>query len=205
MSSMTGFKQQATGQQLPLTGQNKIPKGYQQGQLQQFSPEQIQLFKQLFSHVGPDSYLSRLAGGDEGTFSQIEAPALKQFGALQGNIASRFSGMGSGARRSSGFQNTQTSAAQDFASQLQSQRQSLQQQATNDLYRMSNELLNQRPYEQFLTDAGPSGWQKFGSAGKGALSGAASGAAIGSVIPGVGTAIGAGVGGLIGGIGGFFS
>ena len=53
----------------------------------------------------------------------MEAPALKQFSGLQGNLASRFSGMGSGARRSSGFQNTSNQAASDFAQQLQANKQ----------------------------------------------------------------------------------
>jgi len=135
------------------TGQmkEKIPSGYKKGMLQQFTPEQMQLFQQMFGHVGPESYLSKLAGGDEDMFNQIEAPALKQFSALQGQLGSRFSGMGTGAQKSSGFQNTMNSAAQDFAGQLQSQRQSLQQQALQDLMGFSNQLLGQKPYEQFLT------------------------------------------------------
>ncbi len=137
----TGFKQ----------FKEKVPKGYKAGALQQFTPEQMQLFQQLFSNVGPESYLSRLAGGDQSMFGEIEAPALKQFSELQGNLASRFSGMGMGARRSSGFQNASNSAAMDFASQLQSQRQGLQRQAIQDLMGISNQLLSQRPYERFLT------------------------------------------------------
>lgn len=129
---------------------NKIPSGYKQGQMQQFTPEQMQLFQQMFSHVGPQSYLSKLAGGDEDIFNQIEGPALRQFSGLQGNIASRFSGMGSGARRSSGFQNTMNQGASDFAQDLQSRRQSLQQQALQELMGLSSNLLGQRPYEQFL-------------------------------------------------------
>lgn len=138
LNSATGFGQ-------------KIPSGYKAGRLQQFSPEQMQLFSQLFSNVSPDSYLSRLAGGDQSLFDEMERPALRQFGALQGNIASRFSGMGSGARRSSGFQNAMNAASSDFAQQLQSNRQNLQQQAIKDLMGLSQSLLNQRPYESFLT------------------------------------------------------
>jgi hypothetical protein len=135
---------------------NKIPKGMELGQIQQFSPEQMQLFQKLFSHVGPDSFLSRIAGGDQGAFADTEAPALRQFSGLQGNIASRFSGMGTGARRSSGFQNTMNQASSDFAQDLQSRRQSLQQQALHDLFGMSNQLLSQRPTEQFLSEKKPS-------------------------------------------------
>lgn len=145
--SSTGIPPNTTG-----TGQmkEKIPSGYKKGSLQQFTPEQMQLFQQLFSHLGPDSFLSQLVGGDESAFGQLEAPALKQFNQMQGQIGSRFSGMGTGAQKSSGFQNTMNSAAQDFASQLQSQRLGLQQQALQDLFGLSNQLMSQKPYENFL-------------------------------------------------------
>lgn len=138
---------------------NKIPSGYQAGQIQQFTPEQMQLFGQLFGHLGPDSFTSKLAGGDQDTFNQMEAPALKQFAGIQGGLASRFSNnlgaggggqLAQGGRNSSGFQNTMNQAGSDFASQLQSNRQGLQRQALQDLMGMSNNLLNQRPYETFL-------------------------------------------------------
>lgn len=129
---------------------NKIPKGYSQGRLQNFTPEQYKQFQNMFQHVGPDSYLSKLAGGDEDMFNQIEAPAMRQFSGLQGNIASRFSGMGTGARRSSGFKNTINQASSDFAQDLQSKRQGLQGQAIMDLMNMSGSLLGQRPYDNFL-------------------------------------------------------
>lgn len=164
MTSMIGF----TGMRGPtgsssgqkMTG-NIIPKGYERGQLAQFSPEQMNLFKHLFSQVSPDSYLSRLAGGEEGAFSQLEAPALKQFGALQGDLASRFSGQGLGGRRSSGFQNASNQYTSDFAQQLQSQRLGLQRQAMQDLLGLSGTLLNQRPYEQFLTPKKKPLWQEL--------------------------------------------
>lgn len=124
--------------------------GYKSASMQQFTPEQMKLFKGLFSQVGPDSYLGKLAGGDENTFNQLEAPAMKQFGQLQSGIANRFSGAGLGGRHSSGFQNAQNTAASDFASQLQSQRMGLQRSAINDLMRNSSELLGQRPQENFL-------------------------------------------------------
>ena len=133
----------------PMAG-TKLGGGYKQGQMQQFTPEQMQLFQSLFSQVGPDSFTSRLAGGDQDIFNQIEQPAMRQFGELQGGLASRFSGMGSmGARRSSGFQNTMNQAGSNFAQDLQSQRQSLQRQAIQDLMGMSQSLLGQKPYENF--------------------------------------------------------
>lgn len=136
----------------PFSEPKSVPgTGFKQLFQQQFTPEQMELFKQMFSQVGPGSYLSRLAGGDEDLFRQIEAPALRQFGEFQGNLASRFSGMGSrGARRSSGFQNQATQGGIDLAERLQSQRQGLQQQALRDLMSMSQQLLSERPYEHML-------------------------------------------------------
>src|SRR3990167_7471377 len=73
---------------------DKIPSGYKARQMANMTPEQMQLFSQLFSLVSPESQTGRLAAGDESSFKEMEAPAMKQFAGLQGNIASRFSGMG---------------------------------------------------------------------------------------------------------------
>ncbi len=151
---------------------NKIPSGYKFGQLQQFNPEQMALFKQLFSHASPDSYTSRLAGGDQSMFDEMEAPAWRQFSSSLGNIASRFSGMGMGARKSSGFQNYTTSAASNFAQDLQSKRQGLQQQAIKDLMGMGNTLLQQQPYEQFMIKKQPSQWGQIAGQLAGSIPGA---------------------------------
>lgn len=142
-------------------GKDIIPKGYRKGQITQYTPEQMGLFGALFSHLGPDSFINRLASGDQSMFEQLEAPALKQFGELQGNIASRFSGMGSGARRSSGFQNTMNQASSDFAQALQSQRLQLRNQALQDLFGMSEKLLGQRPYEKTLIKKQTPFWQQL--------------------------------------------
>lgn len=161
--SATGMRpgMQSTGR-APSLNVGKAKGGYKPAQMQQFTPEQMNLFQQMFGQVGPDSFMSKLAGGDQGTFDQIEAPAMRQFQGLQGNIASRFSGMGSGgARRSSGFQNTMNQASSDFASDLQSQRMGLQRSAIKDLHEMSSSLLGQRPYENFMIKQEPGGFQSF--------------------------------------------
>lgn len=158
----------------------KIPKGYKAGAIQQFTPEQLELFRQLFSNVGPESFLSRLGSGDQSLFEDIEAPALKQFGELQGNLASRFSGMGMGARRSSGFQNTINSAASDFAEKLQAQRQGLQRQAILDLMGLSGELLQQRPFQRTLTEKQKPWWQQLLGGAAGGL-----GSAVGNFAGGI--------------------
>lgn len=147
----------------------KVPSGYKKASINTWTPEMMEHWKSLFPHLGPDSRIAKLAGGDESTFNEIEAPALKQFSGLQGNMASRFSGMGLGGRKSSGFQTTSNQAASDFAQQLQSNRQSLSSQALKDLMGMSTQLLGMNPYETSLVEKPKPWWQE-------ALTGFATGA-----------------------------
>lgn len=156
MTAMIAPQRGATGSSV----KEKIPSGYKKASIQQFTPEQMDLFQQMFSQLGPEGFLSRLSQGDESLFEEMEAPAQRQFAQQQGNIASRFSNMGLGARRSSGFQNTLTQASSDFAEKLRSQRLGLQQQALKDLMGMSNELLNQRPQENLLVKKQMPWWQQ---------------------------------------------
>ena len=170
-------------------GMNRMTPNLQKGKskggltpfsMQQFTPEAMQLYQHLFSQLGPNSFINKLAGGDQGAFNELEAPALRQFGELQGNIASRFSGAGSGARHSSGFQNTMNQASSNFAQDLQSQRLGIRNQALRDMMGMSNQLLQQRPYEQFVAEKKPSFLKQMlaGIAGP-ALQGALMGGAYG--------------------------
>jgi hypothetical protein len=106
--------------------------------------------------------LSQLAGGgNEELWNKLEAPALRQFGQLQGNIASRFSGMGSGARRSSGFAQSQNSAATDLAERLQGNRMGLQQQAIQDLLGLGKTLLGTQTQENMLAPKQKSFWEEL--------------------------------------------
>lgn len=167
---------------------DKIPSGYRTGQLQQFTPQQLKLFKQMFSRLSPDSDLSRMAEGDEEFFDEMEAPAMRQFNQLQGGLASRFSNMGMGARRSSGFQNTSTAAASNFAQDLASKRQGLQRQAMMDLMGLSENLLAQRPNERFLVPKKQNQTAemvgKFGGLIPGLISSASGGGSSGSAVKG---------------------
>lgn len=143
---------------LPLPGKGyneRIPSGYKGGRLNNFTPEQMELFQQAFGQVSPDSYTARLAGGDQSQFAEMEEPAWRDFQEAQGDLASRFSNMGMGARRGSGFQNAAGQQASDFAMNLRSQRHNLQRQAIQDLMGMTGDLLNQRPYETFLEKKAP--------------------------------------------------
>ncbi len=136
-------------------------KGYNVGQIQNFTPEMMDLFSQLMGQLGPDSFLSKLAGGDQSMFEEMEKPALRQFGELQGGLASKFSGMGMGGRRSSGFGNTMNQATSDFAQGLQSKRTDMRMNALKELMGMGNQLLGQKPYETTLTKKPPSFWESL--------------------------------------------
>ena len=126
---------------------------------QQFTPDQMQLMNQGMGMVGPDSYLYKLAQGDPELMAQMEAPEHAQFQGGLGNLASKFSGMGMGARKSSSFQNQATNAMSQFAQQLQSNRIGLQRQAVGDIMNYSNMLMGQRPYAlQEAQQKQPSGW-----------------------------------------------
>lgn len=150
------------------TGQSKqqAPSGYNAASLSRLSPEQMQLFQSLLGGSMPGlqgglSNLSGLASGDQSQFAQLEAPAMRQFAGLQGNIASRFSGAGVGGRRSSGFQNTMGGASADFAERLQSQRMGLQQGAIQQLLGLSKDLLGTQTHENFLVPKQKPAWQEF--------------------------------------------
>lgn len=162
MSSMTG-----AGGMRP-TGGYKLPKisGYQNAQVPNFSPEQMQLFQSLLGGLQPGlgkglEHLGGLASGDQSQFEQLEAPAMRQFSELQGNLASRFSGAGMGARRSSGFGLASNANAQGLAEQLQSQRLGLQNNAISQLMGLSQNLLGQRPYENLYMPKKKSMWQEL--------------------------------------------
>lgn len=136
---------------------NIIPRGYKTGQLQQFTPEQMNQFKQLFAFTDPSSQLYQQAMGSEQGFAPMEQRAMRDFQNFQGLSANRFSSAGAGSRglsgrHSSDFQNFQTQGAQDFASSLAEKRQALQRQALMDLMGISHSLLGERPYEQFLIE-----------------------------------------------------
>lgn len=131
-----------------------------------FTPQQMQLFQSLFSNVGPNSFTSRLAGGDPSQFEALEAPAWKQFGQAQSQTANQFSLGGGGqgamsARRGSGFQNQLNQNTQDFAGALQAQRMGLQQNAIRDLMSMSQSLLGQRPYTNHFVQEEQPLWKQL--------------------------------------------
>lgn len=176
MTTLTGNTGLGLGQSTGF----KAPKGYKS--FQQYTPEAMNLYRSLFSRLGPDSYLSKLAEGDEELFAEMEEPAMRQLSQLQGGLASRFSGMGLGAKRSSGFTNALGQQATDFAKDLQAQRQNLQRQAIMDLMNLSSSLIEKQPYGLVKKQHKPKGWQ----------------ALLGGLAPIVGTGAGAYFGGPAG-------
>lgn len=175
---------------------NKIPEGYEQYQLNKFTPEQQQLFQQSYGHLDPNSYLSKLAGGDQSAYAEMEAPALRQFGQLQGNLASRFSGMGTGGRHSSGFQNTMNTAASEFAGDLASKRMEHRRNAIQDLMKFSEMLMGQQPYETGLQKEPEDFFTQFASG----LGQAIPGAVVGGITGGIPGAAAGGATGFAGGM-----
>jgi hypothetical protein len=147
------------------------------------SNEQMDIFRQLGSGSSGDisSILQQLrglaGGGDEETWGKLEAPALRQFGQLQGQIASRFSAGGGGpgamsSRRGSGFNNAQGGAAADFAERLQGQRLGLQQGAQDRLMQLYQQLLGQDVFSTGLVPKQKPWWQELASSLGGGLSSA---------------------------------
>jgi hypothetical protein len=147
--------------------------------------------------IGPglDQISSLAGGGTEEQWRQLEAPAFRQFNQIQGDLASRFSGAGTGARRSSGFQNASSGAAADLAERLQSKRLSIQMSSRDQLLDLYSELLGMDTQRTWGIE------NKRKNSWGGAISGATSGALAGSPFGPWGTA----AGGLIGGVSGFFA
>jgi hypothetical protein len=165
----------ATGAQRPTnTGKykEKIPEGYSKASINKFDQPTMDLYERLHGYTGEDSYTARLAAGDEDIFNEIEAPQMRKFEALMGQMGSRFSGMGMGARKGSGFNIEGTNAANEFQQDLASKRQELQRNAVKDLYEMSQMLMGNQPQEQQLIEKPKKWWEEAatafaGGAGKG--------------------------------------
>lgn len=128
--------------------------GYRQLQTPTMSPEQQKLFSQLLGQIQPgltsglDQLSQQAGGGSEEYWKQQEAPAMRQFQELQGQLGSRFSGLGgTGGRKSSGFQNAAGGAAASLAEQLQSQRQGLQQNAISQLMQLYGNLMGTQTFD----------------------------------------------------------
>ena len=129
----------------------QTPMGMNNYAINQFTPEQTSVFANEFNHLGKGSYLERLANGDQELYNEMEAPQFQKYNAQQGQLASYFSGMGMGGRKSSGFQNAANQSSIDFAQELQKNRADMRSNAIKNLMGLSDQVLNQRPQERGLT------------------------------------------------------
>jgi hypothetical protein len=195
----TKYKYDATKPQTITNTRDRVPQGFSLAQLSQYTPEQMSLFKRMFSDVDQDSYLSKLAGGDESYFEQMEQPAWRQFQEAQNQLGNRYSQLAPGAlsaQKGSGFQNSAGQLGSDFAMNLASRRRELQRQAIFDLQGLGTSLLSQKPVDRALLERGE-GKQKtaWGSA-----IGSVGGAVLGGFVSKSpqGAAAGAQIGGLFG-------
>jgi hypothetical protein len=125
-------------------------------QMPRMSPEVMRMWQELSSSIGPGvkqslGDISTMAkGGTPEYWQQLEAPAKRDFGAIQGNIAARYGH--AGALKSSGFQNVMSGQARGLAESLQAQRLNLQQSARDQLLNLYTQLMGNDPYEMALVE-----------------------------------------------------
>jgi hypothetical protein len=159
---------------------SKTPKGYEKYSLPTMDPGTAQFQQQLLGAVKPGAmsgmdFLSKLAGGDQSMFQQMEAPAFRQFEGAMGQLGSRFAGMGMGANKSSGMRLSAGGMASDLAQSLQSQRMGMQQNAIQQLMSMSQNLMQNPTQAYGLAQKPVPVWAQLLGSGIGATGTAAGG------------------------------
>lgn len=154
MDAMAGM---GTGKSSGLRGT-----GYKQVTTPTMSQGTMDLFNKLLGGSSEGissglSNLSKMASGDQSTFDQMEAPALRQFSGLQGNFSSKYAGgQGSSSLQNSRFQNAMGGANADFAERLSSNRMGMQQSAIEQLMHLAEHLLGTKTFESSLIPKKPS-------------------------------------------------
>lgn len=84
---------------------------------------------------------------DQNFFNKFEAPAMRQFEELQGDIGNRFAGMGSGGSTgSTGFRNVMAREGQNLATNLAAQRGQMQQNAVPQMLSYA-----QQPFQNLMS------------------------------------------------------
>jgi len=141
-TSMTGY-----------SSQYKTPKGYNAYSQPTMDPTTAGLHEQMTKQIGTGAstgldWLNKVAGGSDEAFKDLEAPAFRQFEGSMGQLGSRFSGMGTGGTKSSGFRLAAGGMASDLAQDLQSKRMAMQSDAVKQLMGMSTNLM-QTPTAQY--------------------------------------------------------
>ena len=93
-------------------------------------------------------FISRLLGGDESIFQELEAPALRQFQEqIIPGLSERFTGMGLGAQGSSGYQQTLGAAGSRLAQDLAGQRAQYRMSALDRLLAQAGQTMQARPFD----------------------------------------------------------
>lgn len=138
--------------------------GYDLFKLSNQTPEQKNLFQNLFQHLGMGAgnsvdFLNKILSGDQDFFNQLEAPAYQNLEKGLAQTANRFSQFG--AQGSSAFQNAQAGQSADLASQLAQQRNQLMMGASERLLNQSNQLLNMKPFENVLQKQDQVNWEEL--------------------------------------------
>ncbi len=172
-----------------LSGGSILPHNYEIGSIQKFTPEQNKIHQYMGDLLGPSGYLSKIAGGDESFFQEMEAPALRQHQAITSGAGSRFGNLGLGNAKSGGF-SMPSSSFKDFAAALQANRTQQRMSAINSLMSGSNAYLSHKPTEKLLVpENDPLKYSKLSStifgAGGGALQGGAMGGWPGAILGGL--------------------
>jgi len=84
---------------------------------------------------------------DQDFFNKFEAPAMRQFEEMQGDIGNRFAGMGSGGSTgSTGFRNQMAREGQNFATNLAANRGQMQQNAVPQMLGYA-----QQPFQNLMS------------------------------------------------------
>lgn len=134
------------------------------------NPMQMQLMQQIFGGLqGNNSnftglnYLNDLFSDEPGAFSSYEAPLLRQFNEqILPSIAERFGGMGSGAKYSTGLNNSLATAGQRLSEGLGAQRAGLRQNSFGNILGLLGSQM-QPSFENLYTQGQPGLLQNLGS------------------------------------------
>lgn len=93
-------------------------------------------------------FLSRLLGGDESIFRELEAPALRQFSEqIVPGLAERYTAMGEGGQSSSAYQQQLAAAGARLAQDLAGQRAGYRMSALDRLLSQAGQTMQASPYD----------------------------------------------------------
>ncbi len=127
----------------------KAPKGYES--FSTLNPQQSQMMNMIMQLLsggggqmgGAFGNLQELLSGDDKAFSKFEAPFKRQFEEQTvPGLAERFSGLGSGAQRSSAFGQALSSAGAGLSENIASLRSGLRMQALQQALGLGQNALN---------------------------------------------------------------